>query len=625
MSCHVFVFYLSIYLESSINSIIKQKGLNRIYLICLYCLLKWPNYFWQHGTLNSFYYSYLLLQNDPGPEDEFQPPFTSSINVADPEAEDPLTTQDNELLKLCRKRRKDKEETVKLQISEVAIVDQETSFLIRTQGDDKENFNAFVFGPRPDLVELDLHPCLDENKDITVKFTPVAAGQHTIIVTHNKKKVTGCPLVCEVYDPSKVLIIGAEEFVATVGDIVVLHLDTHLAGHAELDVVGLCPQGRDLPIQMTEVPGESNDVTEMKFSPAVTGDYKLSLTYGGVEVPQSPLFFNVVDSENQFSQSMQEAVSDRSQMGQVDELTNDVGGVNHGLVDQEGNNVVVSIVIPPESTVEIHDANVDKAESTNRKRKMTDLEKKIQLAEKNKENLVPYELMQLNNLKEQLVLKQSLNLQEDVAMVKEHRVKAPGGDQVQKKVKQSAAPSDRQLRKKNLESEECPENTHRRSFVDGDSEAVAGGRTESDEAEEDTRDNPTENGTRNQLDEDELAEKYPEHYEEILDFPRRETAIFQSEKEDKIVRKKNPKLIEALRCSINPEKAINMMNISAAGYLELFGVDFESAAKSYSVGDQRKDSYEELLGMVTSPQFIAKLGTLWNKLARFEEEYVEFR
>ena len=65
------------------------------------------------------------------------------------------------------------------------------------------------------------------------------------------------------------------------------------AGYAELDVTVTSPLGRHLPI---EVRGNAEGDGEMiEFVPSVSGKYKIAITYGGVEIPGSPLTFLAQD------------------------------------------------------------------------------------------------------------------------------------------------------------------------------------------------------------------------------------------------------------------------------------------------------------------------------------------
>lgn len=65
------------------------------------------------------------------------------------------------------------------------------------------------------------------------------------------------------------------------------------AGYAELDVTVTSPLGRHLPI---EVRGNAEGDGEMiEFVPSVCGKYKIAITYGGIEIPGSPLTFLAQD------------------------------------------------------------------------------------------------------------------------------------------------------------------------------------------------------------------------------------------------------------------------------------------------------------------------------------------
>ena len=67
------------------------------------------------------------------------------------------------------------------------------------------------------------------------------------------------------------------------------------AGYAELDVTVTSPLGRHLPI---EVKGTTDGEGELiEFIPSVPGKYKIAITYGGIEVPGSPVTFVAQDTD----------------------------------------------------------------------------------------------------------------------------------------------------------------------------------------------------------------------------------------------------------------------------------------------------------------------------------------
>jgi filamin len=86
------------------------------------------------------------------------------------------------------------------------------------------------------------------------------------------------------------------------------------AGYAELDVTVTSPLGRHLPIEVKGMPDGDGELIE--FVPTVPGKYKIAITYGGVEVPNSPITFNA-----------QEGLSPKV----------DGSGLYHGIVNEPTN------------------------------------------------------------------------------------------------------------------------------------------------------------------------------------------------------------------------------------------------------------------------------------------------
>lgn len=66
------------------------------------------------------------------------------------------------------------------------------------------------------------------------------------------------------------------------------------AGYAELDVTVTSPLGRHLPIEVKGMPSGEGEWIE--FVPTVPGKYKIAITYGGVEIPDSPITFVAQES-----------------------------------------------------------------------------------------------------------------------------------------------------------------------------------------------------------------------------------------------------------------------------------------------------------------------------------------
>lgn len=99
----------------------------------------------------------------------------------------------------------------------------------------------------------------------------------------------------EAFDPSGVIIKDIKTTIFEVNDKIEFRLDRKEAGYGELDVAITSPVGQDLPIEVK--PFESEELGEViSFTPSVAGKYKMSITFGGFEVPKSPITFIARDS-----------------------------------------------------------------------------------------------------------------------------------------------------------------------------------------------------------------------------------------------------------------------------------------------------------------------------------------
>ena len=74
-----------------------------------------------------------------------------------------------------------------------------------------------------------------------------------------------------------------------------LQVDRSRAGIAELDVTVISPVGDALPIDIKSLNGE-NGVELVEFRPDVAGLYKFVILYGGQQIKESPISFQVKDS-----------------------------------------------------------------------------------------------------------------------------------------------------------------------------------------------------------------------------------------------------------------------------------------------------------------------------------------
>ncbi|KAH9526951.1 hypothetical protein DERF_001005 [Dermatophagoides farinae] len=135
-----------------------------------------------------------------------------------------------------------------------------------------------------------------KNGCLLVEWLPKKIGSHKIEVFRgdDAKPVIGSPFICEIFDASKVNIEPIESSSFVINKKITLHLNRKNAGYAELDVTVTSPLGRHLPIEVKGMPNGEGELIE--FVPTVPGKYKIAITYGNVEIPDSPITFFAQES-----------------------------------------------------------------------------------------------------------------------------------------------------------------------------------------------------------------------------------------------------------------------------------------------------------------------------------------
>lgn len=102
----------------------------------------------------------------------------------------------------------------------------------------------------------------------------------------------------QAFDPSGVIIKDVKKKIFSVNERIEFKLDRKEAGPGELDVAITSPVGQDLPIEVRPLSGD-NEVGELIcFTPTIAGNYKMSITFGGFDVPKSPITFTARDSRD---------------------------------------------------------------------------------------------------------------------------------------------------------------------------------------------------------------------------------------------------------------------------------------------------------------------------------------
>ncbi|KDR11639.1 Filamin-A [Zootermopsis nevadensis] len=168
-----------------------------------------------------------------------------------------------------------------------------TSFVIETLGHPTKEFDVIITGPQGSAVPVRCYQQKDGN--LLAEFTAHGAGTYKIDVTQGSRAVRGSPYYCQVFDASKVKIEDVGSKSVAVNEKIAFRLQRREAGFAELDVTVTSPLGQDLPLEVKSC-GNEKDCDLIEFCPSLPGIYRFKMTYGGEEIPGSPVTFTVEDS-----------------------------------------------------------------------------------------------------------------------------------------------------------------------------------------------------------------------------------------------------------------------------------------------------------------------------------------
>lgn len=168
-----------------------------------------------------------------------------------------------------------------------------TAFLIETGGfAAAKDFDVIITDPKGSPLPVRCYQ--QQDGSLLAEFVPAHVGAHKIEVSYLDAHVSGSPFVSECFDASKVIMDKIKSTNYSINEKIVFSLTRKDAGYAELDVTVTSPLGRHLPI---EVIGTSDGEGELiEFIPTVVGKYKIAITFGGIEVPGSPVTFLVADA-----------------------------------------------------------------------------------------------------------------------------------------------------------------------------------------------------------------------------------------------------------------------------------------------------------------------------------------
>ncbi|TRY63575.1 hypothetical protein TCAL_00888 [Tigriopus californicus] len=182
-----------------------------------------------------------------------------------------------------------------------AKVNDDTSFIIDTMGYKSNDFDILVTGPPdgvPPFEAIPLRCYQQKDGKLLAEFCTTTVGAHKIEVLLSGQHIRGSPFECQSFDPETVLILdveGKEQHQLT-GQPISFKLDRRRSGLSDLDVVVTSPVGDDLPIEIKGLHHEPG-VDLVEFKPEMAGKYRFIIQYGGTEIPNSPLTFNVRDTD----------------------------------------------------------------------------------------------------------------------------------------------------------------------------------------------------------------------------------------------------------------------------------------------------------------------------------------
>lgn len=158
------------------------------------------------------------------------------------------------------------------------------------------DFDVLITDPSNNLVDVQCY--LQQDGNLLAEWIPRRVGAHKIEVLYKDNHVPGSPFETESFDPSSVLIESIASTTVSVGEKVEFRLNRKEAGYGELDVAITSPLGQDLPIEVRSLDDADLLGEIISFNPTVAGKYKMSITFGGYEVPKSPITFIARDGRD---------------------------------------------------------------------------------------------------------------------------------------------------------------------------------------------------------------------------------------------------------------------------------------------------------------------------------------
>jgi filamin len=155
------------------------------------------------------------------------------------------------------------------------------------------DFDVLIADPSNRVVDVQCYR--DQTGNLIAEWTPARVGTHKIEVLYRDKPVPGSPFMSEVFDPSRVHIEPLRTSQFVLNELVELTINKNEAGQADLEAVLIDPNGDEHAVDLQTAEDHPDQAVEkLSFKPKLPGKHRINITFGGYEVPKSPVLLNVV-------------------------------------------------------------------------------------------------------------------------------------------------------------------------------------------------------------------------------------------------------------------------------------------------------------------------------------------
>jgi len=170
------------------------------------------------------------------------------------------------------------------------------AFIIETNGvAQARDFDVLISDPNNSLVDVQCY--LQQDGNLLAEWTPDRVGTHRIEVLYRDSPLPGSPFHTEAFDPSCVSIENFKRNQFSIDEPIEFQVNAKEAGRANLEVIVTDSNNEEQPVELELVKNENSyELLNVKLKPRVAGQHKIRITFGGYDVPKSPVIFDVLDN-----------------------------------------------------------------------------------------------------------------------------------------------------------------------------------------------------------------------------------------------------------------------------------------------------------------------------------------